>query len=321
MSAAEAAIETRALTKRFGDRVALDHVDLSVPAGTAFGFLGPNGAGKTTLIRTLLGLTSATTGEARMLGQPVPDARAQVLARVGAIVEEPRFHDHLSGRRNLWQIAAARDDAAVQRIPSVLDRVGLAERADDRVKTYSLGMRQRLGLARCLLCDPLLLILDEPTNGLDPSGIQEFREAVRTLVEDEGRTVFLSSHLLSEVERICDFAAVVDHGSVIAQGSIAELTGAGAGACLSIEVDDLDAALATLAGHELVTAAHPSDGRLRVTLVDDSDHSRAAMRVNSALVRAGIGVARLEPEAMTLEQKFFALTSADDDHARAEVAR
>jgi ABC-2 type transport system ATP-binding protein len=310
VSAEEPAIETRALTKRFGERVAIDQIDLVVPARTAFGFLGPNGAGKTTLIRTLLGLTTASSGEMRVLGRPVPQQRAQVLARVGAIVEEPRFHAHLSGRQNLWQIAAARTDEAVERIPDVLERVGLAERADDRVNTYSLGMRQRLGLGRCLLAEPLLLILDEPANGLDPSGIHEFRETVRMLVEQEGRTVFLSSHLLSEVERICDHAAVVDHGRVIAQGSIAELTRGGRGAHLSIEVDDLDAALSVLAGHLLVSDARRSDGRLRVVLADDSDRAEAAMSVNAALVSAGVGVARLEPEAQTLEQKFFALTGA-----------
>jgi ABC-2 type transport system ATP-binding protein len=206
------------LTKRFGERVAIDQVDLVVPVRSAFGFLGPNGAGKTTLIRTLLGLTTASSGQMRILGRPVPEQRGQVLGRVGAIVEEPRFHEHLTGRQNLWQVAAVRGDAEVARIRDVLERVGLSDRAEDRVKTYSLGMRQRLGLARCLLCDPLLLILDEPTNGLDPSGIHEFRETVRTLVEEEERTVFLSSHLLSEVERICDHVAVVDQGRVTAQG-------------------------------------------------------------------------------------------------------
>jgi ABC-2 type transport system ATP-binding protein len=302
------AIETRGVTKRYGERLAIDAVDLVVPAGTAFGFLGPNGAGKTTLIRMLLGLTSASSGAMSLLGQPVPERRAGVLERVGAIIEEPRFHEHLSGRRNLWLIAAARGDEAVARIPSVLDRVGLADRAADRVRTYSLGMRQRLGLARCLLCDPLLLILDEPTNGLDPSGILSFRETVRTLVEQDGRTVFLSSHLLGEVERICDYAAVVDHGRVIAQGAIAELTRGGGATRLAIEVDDVEAARSALAGHELVSETHASDGRLRVALVAGCEQPAAAMRVNAALVQAGVGVARLEPEARTLEQQFFALT-------------
>ncbi|HEY7995297.1 MAG TPA: ABC transporter ATP-binding protein, partial [Steroidobacteraceae bacterium] len=162
-----------------------------MPRGSAFGFLGPNGAGKTTMIRMLLGLTHASAGSMSLLGRPVPAERAQALERVGAIVEEPRFHPHLSGRENLRIVAAVRGPHVHARIGPALARVGLAERADEKVKKYSLGMRQRLGVARCLLADPLLLILDEPTNGLDPGGIQEFREMVRAMVEQEGRTVFI----------------------------------------------------------------------------------------------------------------------------------
>src|SRR5215211_4274064 len=219
-------VETSGLTKRFGDRVAVDEVDLHVPRGSAFGYLGPNGAGKTTLIRMLLGLTKASSGEMRLLGRSVPAERATALARVGAIVEEPRFHGHLTGRENLRIIAAAREPKAHDRIDGALTRVGLAQRADERVKRYSLGMRQRLGVARSLLPDPELLILDEPTNGLDPAGIQEFRHMIRGFV-DEGRTVLLSSHLLDEVEKICDQVAIVDRGQVVVQGSIAELAADG----------------------------------------------------------------------------------------------
>jgi ABC-2 type transport system ATP-binding protein len=217
-------VETSGLTKRFGERVAVDNVDLRVPGGSAFGYLGPNGAGKTTLIRMLLGLTRASAGTMRLLGQPVPAERAAALGRVGAIVEEPRFHRFLTGRENLSVIAAAREREAHGRIEGALARVGLAGRADERVSTYSLGMRQRLGVARALLADPELLILDEPTNGLDPAGIHEFRGMIRGLVE-EGRTVLLSSHLLDEVEKICDAVAIVDHGRVVMQGSLAELRG------------------------------------------------------------------------------------------------
>ena len=219
-------VETSGLTKTFGDRVALDSADLRVPAGVAFGFLGPNGAGKTTLIRVLLGLTPATHGEMRLLGMPVPEQRGEALKRVGAIVEEPSFHGHLTGRENLRIAAACREPEAHSRIQGSLDRVGLTERADERVKAYSMGMRQRLGIARCLLADPELLILDEPTNGLDPAGIIEFREFVRSLVDD-GRTVFLSSHLLDEVEKICDMAAIVDRGKILMQGTVAEMAAGG----------------------------------------------------------------------------------------------
>ena len=207
------AIETHGLGKRFGARAALESIDLEVPRGCAFGFLGRNGAGKTTLVRLLLGLARPTSGSYRLLGHEDP---RQALARIGAIVEEPRFHPHLTGRENLLVHAAARDKGAAGRIEGALARVGLTSRADDRVKTYSLGMRQRLGVARCLLCDPELLILDEPVNGLDPAGILEFRQLVRSLVA-EGRTVLLSSHLLDEVEKTCDLAAIVDNGRVVAQ--------------------------------------------------------------------------------------------------------
>ena len=228
------AVETHGLSKRFGPTVAVDDVELLVPRGSAFGYLGPNGAGKTTLIRTLLGLTRANAGTMSLLGTPVPAERATALARVGAIVDEPRFHPHLTGRDNLRLLAAARGGDADQRIAPSLARVGLAERAGDKVAAYSMGMRQRLGVAACLLADPELLILDEPMNGLDPAGMHEMRAMIASLA-GEGRTVVLSSHLLDEVQRTCDAVAIVDHGRVIRQGSIDELI-RGAGAAV-VQVD------------------------------------------------------------------------------------
>jgi ABC-type multidrug transport system ATPase subunit len=316
------AIETSGLTKRFGERVALDGVDLRVPRGSAFGFLGPNGAGKTTMIRTLLGLTHANAGTMHLLGYPVPAQRALALKRVGAIVEEPRFHMHLSGTENLRIVADVRGEGTNQQIAPALARVGLSERADEKVKHYSLGMRQRLGVARCLLCDPLLLILDEPTNGLDPGGIQEFREMIRAMVEQEARTVFISSHLLDEVEKTCDAAAIVDRGRIITQGPTAELAGGGATTRhqLIVGVDDVEHALTVLSASSLVHDAHRSDEGIRVVLAGEP-HSAAAL--NAELVRAGVGVERLEPVRQSLEQRFLQVTSrlSDADSVPAQEAR
>lgn len=318
IASAEMAIETHGLTKRFGERAAIDGVDLRVPRGSAFGFLGPNGAGKTTMIRTLLGLTHATAGSMRVLGRPVPAERAQALQRVGAIVEEPRFHPHLSGRENLRVIAAVRGPEVRARIAPALARVGLAERADEKVKRYSLGMRQRLGVARCLLADPQLLILDEPTNGLDPGGIQEFREMIRAMVEQEGRTVFISSHLLDEVEKTCDAAAIVDRGKIITQGTIAELAGGGARHELIVAVDDAELALAQLDASELVREARRSDEGLRVVLAGGL---QTAAQLNAMLVQAGVGVMRLEPVRESLERRFLEITARLDAPAESEQAQ
>jgi ABC-2 type transport system ATP-binding protein len=301
--AVESVIETKGLTKRFGERVAIDAVDLVVPGGAAFGFLGPNGAGKTTLIRTLLGLTRATAGEMTLLGLPQPAKRREALARVGAIVEEPRFHGHLTGRENLKIVAAARDRTAAGRIDESIERVGLAHRADDRVKTYSLGMRQRLGIARCLIADPSLLILDEPMNGLDPAGILEMRHLIRSFV-DEGRTVFLSSHLLDEVEKTCDQVAIVDQGRVILQGAVGEIGVAGE-PTLVVDVDDVDAARTALSGESRISRIELEPHRLRLGLAD----GLGPADVNRILVQAGIAVSRLEPARATLEETFLSVTS------------
>jgi ABC-2 type transport system ATP-binding protein len=301
-------VETSALSKRFGVRVAVDNVDLCVPRGSAFGYLGPNGAGKTTLIRMLLGLTRASAGTMQLLGRPVPAERAAALARVGAIVEEPRFHRYLSGRENLSVIAAARERNAHDRIAGALERVGLVERADERVATYSLGMRQRLGVARALLADPELLILDEPTNGLDPAGIHEFRAMIRGLVA-EGRTVLLSSHLLDEVEKICDAVAIVDHGRVVMQGTLAELKGDRQ--TILIGSSDGVRAQAVLAAHPAVRSAAKTPEGIRVTLRPDSlvTTEDVAADVNRRLVEAGLAVHRLEAVRASLEERFLEITS------------
>ena len=226
MSSKETVIETQALTKKFGDRAAVDGVDLTRPRRRRLRLPRPERRRQDDDDPHAAGPHAADLRRRHPARLPQPAKRAEALARVGAIVEEPRFHPHLTGRENLKIVAAARDRAAEGRIAESLERVGLAHRADDRVKTYSLGMRQRLGIARCLLADPALLILDEPMNGLDP-GILEMRHLIRAFVE-EGRTVFLSSHLLDEVEKTCDQIAIVDQGVVVVQGGVAERSPHGA---------------------------------------------------------------------------------------------
>jgi len=303
MTTAPPVIETRGLTKRFGSRAAVSDINLTVPAGCAFGFLGHNGAGKTTLIRMLVSLTRPSAGVIRISGQSLAGHREQVLARVGAIIEEPRFHPHLSGRENLQVIAAARGPQARQRIEPALERAGLGDRGNDRVGTYSQGMRQRLGIARCLLADPRLVILDEPMNGLDPGGILELRRLIAGLAA-EGRTVFVSSHLLDEIEKTCQAAAVIDKGRLIAQGPISELIG-DTHTRYELTCDHPQAALSLLARHRAVVQASQAPSGLRVTLADP----RAAGAVTTALTEAGITVTGLAPVRTSLADRFLGLTS------------
>jgi ABC-2 type transport system ATP-binding protein len=302
------AVETHGLTKRFGANIAVNGVELLVPRGSAFGYLGPNGAGKTTLIRVLLGLTRADAGTMSLLGYPVPRHRDAALARVGAIVDEPRFHPHLTGRQNLWLLAAAREPAARDRIGPALERVGLARRGDDRVSEYSMGMRQRLGVAACLLADPELLLLDEPMNGLDPAGMAEMRELILSMVAD-GRSVVLSSHLLDEIERTCDAVAIVDHGSIIRQGPIAELL-AEAQLALEVECSEPGRARGLLAGTTLgaCVEAVPSALGLDVTLPAGAGRDIIA-EINRVLVDGGISIYRLQPVQTSLESWFLQVTT------------
>jgi len=241
-----------------------------------------------------------------LLGVPVPGQRRRALARVGAIVDEPRFHGHLTGRENLKILAAARGGGAADQIAPALDRTGLTQRADDKVSAYSMGMRQRLGLAACLLADPRLLILDEPMNGLDPAGMHEMRDMVRGLV-DEGRTVMLSSHLLDEVERTCDAVAIVDHGQVIRQGPIDELTGAG-GAAVEVQCSDAPAAARALGQGTIASRVAVSEDRLTVTLAAGSAREQIA-EINRRLAEAGISVYSLRQTHASLEDWFLSVTS------------
>jgi ABC-2 type transport system ATP-binding protein len=302
----EWAVETHGLTKRFGDNIAVNDVELLVPRGCAFGYLGPNGAGKTTLIRVLLGLTHADAGSMALLGHAVPRHRDVALARVGAIVDEPRFHGHLTGRQNLQILAAAREPAAKGRVDSALERVGIQHRADDKVSKYSMGMRQRLGVAACLLGDPQLLILDEPMNGLDPAGMLEMRDMIKSLV-GEGRTVVLSSHLLDEVERTCDAVAIVDRGSVIRQGPISQLL-AGSSFEVQVECSEPDRAGALLEGTALGSLVQVGQDGLGISLPADTQRDAIA-EIARILVEAGIAVYRLQHIQASLEQWFLSVTS------------
>ena len=308
--ATDAAIRTAGLTKRFsGGQVAVDAIDLDVPRGAVYGFLGPNGSGKTTTIRMLLGLVGPTAGEHQLLGEPMPHAAARVLPRVGALVEGPAFHPYLSGRDNLLRLDSG--DRTVpprggaERVGTALERVGLTAAAGKRYRKYSLGMRQRLGLAAALLRPRELLVLDEPTNGLDPQGTREVRSLLREAAA-EGATVFVSSHLLSEIEQVCTDVGVMSHGRLVFQGSLAELRRA---AGLRVRVETSRPALATEVLSRLGTAppvARP-DG-----VVAELD-GVASERVTAELVAAGVDVRQLVVERPDLEELFVALTGEGFD--------
>lgn len=307
MTAEPLIIETRGLTKRFGQRTAVADVNLTVPAGCAFGFLGHNGAGKTTVIRMLVGLTEPDAGTIQIAGRPLAAHREDVLARVGAIIEEPRFHNHLTGRENLRVITAVRGPRSHRRIKPALERVGLSDRADERVGTYSQGMRQRLGIARCLLADPKLIILDEPMNGLDPGGILDLRGLVADLAA-EGRTVFISSHLLDEIEKTCQAAAVIDRGRLVAHGPMGELLG-DTHTDYELTCDNPATALRLLSRHPAIITARETPNGIRVTL----DDPKAVSPITGRLIEAGISVSGFSPVRSSLEDRFLRLTSRVGD--------
>jgi len=306
----DAAINTRGLTKRFpGGQVAVDSLDLDVPAGSVFGFLGPNGSGKTTTIRMLLGLIAPTSGEIDLLGRPMPDAAAGVLPRVGALVEGPAFHPYLSGRDNLLRLDAAdrtvTASGARQRVGDALERVGLAAAAAKRYRAYSMGMRQRLGLAAALIRPRELLVLDEPTNGLDPQGTREVRAIVRD-VGAGGTTVFLSSHLLPEVEQVCSHVGVMSHGRLVFSGSLHALRAASG---TRVRVDTTRPAAAAAVLHQLGT---PEPDILVGGVVAELG-SVASEDITEALVRAGVPVRQIVIEQPDLEELFVELTGEGFD--------
>jgi ABC-type multidrug transport system ATPase subunit len=300
------AIETRGLRKTYrsvrGRSVGVEGLDLQVPVGGVHAFLGPNGSGKTTTIRMLLGLVRPDSGTARIFGHEVPRRLPDVVARVGAIVESPKFFPAFSARRNLSLLAEA-IDAPRTRVAEVLEEVGLADRARDRYRGYSLGMKQRLAIAATLLKDPDLLIFDEPTNGLDPAGIREIRNTMRSLA-DQGKTVLVSSHILAEVEQVADTVSIVSRGRLVAEGRVRDLVSGGGrrSARLRVSGDAADAVRALESGGY---AVRPDDG---VLLVDGVDDPAAITRL---LAGQDLWVSELVPQQADLESVFLGLTADD----------
>ena len=307
VAAVPAAARARGLRKVFGSTVAVDGIDLDVPHGAVLGMLGPNGSGKTTLIRMLLGLTRPTSGTAELLGRPMPDSAATVLPHVGALVEGPGFHPFLSGRENLRRIAASepllptRGIAAA--VDTALERVGLGSAADRRFRGYSLGMKQRLGLGAALLLPRRLVVLDEPTNGLDPAGTRDVRRIIADLHAD-GATVVVSSHLLTEVEATCTHVAVLQSGALIAAGELSSLLDADA-AGLVVVTPDVELAVATLRGTGATAYRDGGSDNAPAVVVSDGP---PAPEVVALLVRAGVAVHEARRRRPRLEELFARLT-------------
>lgn len=294
-----AAIETSKLTKFYGKSRGVTDVDLVVETGGIFGFLGPNGAGKTTTIRCLLGLVSPGSGTVRLLGADVSRDLPRVIRKVGAIVEAPALFPRFSGRRNL-QILGRIDGIGTRAVDAALERVKLAERGDDLVKTYSLGMKQRLAVAATLLKDPQLLILDEPANGLDPAGIVEVRELIRSLGA-EGRTVFVSSHILSEIQQTADRVAILARGRLIKTGPVHEVLAGGGGEAVIVKLRDLQAGAAALASAGMGVTTTGDALRVAVS-------SAGSEKVSRTLAESGLYVTELRPDEQDLETVFLELT-------------
>ena len=306
LAAPTLAARTRGLRKTYGSTIAVDQVDLDVPDGAVLGMLGPNGSGKTTTIRMLLGLVQPTAGEVELLGHPMPSGAQITLPHVGALVEGPGFHPFLSGRENLRRVASAEplmaSSAIASSVTDALERVGLADAADRRYRGYSLGMKQRLGLAAVLLLPRRLVVLDEPTNGLDPAGTREIRRVIAEL-HAAGTTVLVSSHLLAEIEATCTHVAVLHKGSVVAQGELAELLEAGAPALL-VSTPDVEASLDALRDNGI--AARSTEDGLFVELIGTT-----APQVVRVLVEAGAGVHEVRRRRTGLEDLFAQLTEGE----------
>jgi ABC-2 type transport system ATP-binding protein len=293
----ELVIETRELTKRYAERiVAVDRLGLRVRRGEVYGFLGPNGAGKTTTLRMLLGLVRPSSGDALVLG--AEPGSPEALSRTGSLIETPTFYPFLSGRDNL-RVLARHAGVPETRLEPALEEVDLAARGDDRFRTYSLGMKQRLGIAAALIKDPELLILDEPTNGMDPAGMAEMRTFIRGLARDK-RTVLLSSHLMAEVEQTCDRVGVISKGRLVGEGTVEELRGRESLWLRAVPLELAETTVRALRGIEEVAR---SDGGLRVTA-----DPAAAPAIARALVEAGVDLAELRPQHASLEKVFLELT-------------
>jgi ABC-2 type transport system ATP-binding protein len=300
-------VEIRGLVKRYGDLLAVDHVELTVERGDVFGYLGPNGAGKTTSLRMLLGLIRPTDGRALLFGRDPQLDGARALDGVAGFVEGPRFYPYLTGRRNLRLLADLDGGGPRARIDEVLDLVELSGRADDRVGGYSHGMRQRLGIAAALLRDPKLLLLDEPTTGLDPAGMRDMRELVKRLAA-EGITILLSSHILAEVEELCNRVAIIRKGRIIYEGRLDELLRSSAGD-YRLRAADPERARTVLLTHGVETVDLAA-GELRFQAAET-----ALEALTVALGRAGIGITALVPHTATLEELFLGMTTDGDEEA------
>lgn len=298
-------LETLELTKKYRRRVVVDQLSLMVESGDIFGFLGQNGAGKSTTIRMALGLVRPTSGRVRVLGYDMSQQPLRALRHIGAIVDAPAFYENFSGRENLRMLAAMSGGAERQRLETVLEIVGLRERAHDPVRVYSHGMRQRLGIAQALLPDPQLIILDEPTDGLDPQGLREVRGLILRLRDEFGLTVILSSHLLHEVEQICNRVAIIDGGRLLYQGPVEDLIGKDK--LIKLTVDRVTEAYELLSQNPLIAISQNGDQSLYLKMADEQ-----IPLVNALLVQHGFRVMEFSSQRVSLEEAFLRLTKKAD---------